>query len=55
VSDRTEKAIALLRFAEHEFQRLAEAGVSGEHAQRIANLQRVVRTIVDELDPRIED
>ncbi len=49
LTDRTAKAIALLRFAENELKHLAEAEVNDERAQRIADLQRLVRTIIGEL------
>jgi hypothetical protein len=58
VIDRTARAVALLRFAENELKRLAEAGASDDYRRRVAKILRDVRAIMDELElvsPRSPD
>jgi uncharacterized protein with von Willebrand factor type A (vWA) domain len=50
VIDRTARAVALLRFAENELMRQAEAGPSDDYRRRIAKILRDVRAIMGELD-----
>jgi hypothetical protein len=50
VIDRAAKAVALLRLAENELKRQAEAGESDEHRRRVAKVLRDVRAILSELD-----
>jgi hypothetical protein len=51
VIDRIAKAVALLRFAESELRRQAEAGESDDYRRRVAKVLRDVRVILSELDP----
>jgi hypothetical protein len=46
--DRTARTVALLRFAENELKRQAEAGASDDR-QRVAKTLRDVRAIMDEI------
>lgn len=48
--DRTAKAIALLRFAENELKRQAEAGVSDDYTRCVTQILRDVRSIIGELE-----
>ena len=49
--DRTARAVALLRFAENELMRQAEAGAGDDYKRRVAKILRDVREIMGELDP----
>jgi uncharacterized protein with von Willebrand factor type A (vWA) domain len=49
VIDRTSRTVALLRFAENELKRQAEAGVSDDYRRRVAKTLRDVRAIMDEI------
>ncbi len=51
VIDRTARAVALLRFAENELKRQAEAGAGDDYKRRVAKILRDVRAIMGELDP----